>query len=152
MLLTQLLPAIAAVARDRKLSLVAASVAISYAVFGVFLAAAKIFAQPVVASAIYSGSHIWVQLVFTPLLAGWSILVGIAISTRSADVRTAQQLSVLASLPPLVVVALITFNVIHASLAVTIGLAVALLVIDRFGWRAVAALFDRERLVTGGRG
>ena len=127
------------------------TVAISYAVFGVFLAAAALFAQPVVATAIFSGSHIWVQLVFTPLLAGWSILVGIAISTRSADVRTAQQLSVLASLPPLVVVGLITFNVIHASAGVTVGLAVALLVVDRFGWRAVAAMFDRERLVTGGR-
>ncbi len=127
------------------------TVAISYAVFGVFLAAAAIFAEPAVASAIYSGSHILVQLVFTPLLAGWSILVGIAISTRSADVRTAQQLSVLASLPPLVVVGLMTFNVIHASLGITVGLAVALLVIDRFGWRAVAAMFDRERLVTGGR-
>ena len=127
------------------------TVAISYAVFGIFLTAARIFAQPIVASAIYSGSHIWVQLVFTPLLAGWSILVGIAISTRSADVRTAQQLSVLANLPPLVVVGLITFNVFHASAGITVAMAVALLVIDRFGWRAVAAMFDRERLVTGGR-
>ena len=128
------------------------TIAISYAVFGIFLAAAATFAQPAVATAIFSGSHIWIQLLFTPLLAGWSILVGIAISTRSADVRTAQQLSVLASLPPLAVVALITFNVIHASRGITIGLAVALLVVDGFGWRAVAAMFDRERLVTGRRG
>ena len=55
-----------------------------------------------------------VQLLFTPLLAGWSIWVGIAISARSSDVRVAQQLSVLASLPPLAIVALMQFNVITA--------------------------------------
>ena len=47
-----------------------------------------------------------IQLLFTPLLAGWAIWVGIAVSTRSADVRVAQQLGTLASLPPLVVLAL----------------------------------------------
>jgi hypothetical protein len=51
-----------------------------------------------------------VQLVFTPLLAGWSVWIGIAI-----------------------------------------GLAAALLAVDALGWRAVAAMFDRERLITGTR-
>ena len=81
-------------------------------IFGIFLAAAALFAHPVIASAIYSGTHVLVQLLFTPLLAGWSIWVGIAISARSTDVRVAQQLSVLASLPPLAIVALISLNVI----------------------------------------
>jgi hypothetical protein len=40
--------------------------------------------------------HLLVQLLFTPLLAGWSIWVGIARSVRSSDVRVAQQLGVLA--------------------------------------------------------
>jgi hypothetical protein len=48
--------------------------------------------------------------VFTPLLAGWSVWIGIAI-----------------------------------------GLAAALLAVDALGWRAVAAMFDRERLITGTR-
>jgi hypothetical protein len=44
-----------------------------------------------------------------------------------------------------------TLNVITPSTAVALGLAVALLAVDGFGWRAVAAMFDRERLITGAR-
>jgi len=88
---------------------------------------------------------------FTPLLAGWSIWVGIAISARSTDIRVAQQLSVFASIPPLAVVALMQFKVITPSTGLALALAAALLIVDVLGWRAVAAMFDRERLVTGVR-
>jgi ABC-2 type transport system permease protein len=100
---------------------------------------------------VFEGSHLLVQLLFTPLLAGWSIWADIAISARSADVRAAQQLGVLASLPPLVIVALMSFNVIVPTLGLALGLAGALLIVDALGWRAVAAMFDRERLITGTR-
>jgi hypothetical protein len=69
---------------------------IAYMVFGIFLVAAALFAHPVIVSAIYAGTHLLVQLLFTPLLAGWGVWVGIAVSARSTDVRLAQQLSVLA--------------------------------------------------------
>jgi ABC-2 type transport system permease protein len=59
------------------------------------------------------------------------------------------QLSVLGSMPPLVIVALMSLNVITVSTALAIGLAAALLAIDLLAWRVVAAMFDRERLVTG---
>lgn len=126
-------------------------VSFAYTIFGIFLAAAALFAQPGIASAVFEGSHLLVQLLFTPLLAGWSIWVGIAISARSADVRVAQQLGVFASLPPLAIVALMSLNVITPSTGLALGLAGALLLVDGLGWRAVAAMFDRERLVTGGR-
>ncbi len=125
---------------------------ISYAVFGIFLAIAGLFAHHAVDSAIYAGAHVLVQLLFTPLLAGWAIWVGIAVSARSADVRVAQQLSVLGSTPPLAIVALVSLNVVTVSTALAIGLAAALLAIDLLAWRVVAAMFDRERLVTGGPG
>ncbi|HEY4452944.1 MAG TPA: ABC transporter permease subunit, partial [Pseudonocardiaceae bacterium] len=124
---------------------------VAYAIFGIFLACAAIFAAPAIASAVFDGSHLLVQLLFTPLLAGWSIWIGIAVSTRVTDVRAAQQLGVLSSLPPLVVVALLSLNVIPASLGLALGLAAALLIIDGLAWRAVASMFDRERLVTGQR-
>ena len=109
-------------------------------------------ARPVgVASAVFERSHLLVQLLFTPLLASWSIWAGIAISARSVDVRAAQQLGTLASLPPLAIVALMSLNVITPTLGLALGLAAALLVVDVLGWRAVAAMFDRERLVTGTR-
>ena len=120
-------------------------------VLGIFPAAAALFAHPVIASAIYAGTHVLVKLWFTPLLAGWGIWVGIAVSARSTDVRAAQQLSVLGTLPLLAILALISLNVITVSTALAIGLAAALLAVDLLAWRAVAAVFDRERLITGTR-
>jgi ABC-type Na+ efflux pump permease subunit len=125
---------------------------VAYAVFGIFLAVAALFAHPVIVSAIYAGTHVLVQFLFTPLLAGWAIWVGIAVSTRSTDVRVAQQLSVLGSFPPLIIVALMSLNVISESTALAVGLGAALLAFDLIAWRVVAAMFDRERLVIGRRG
>jgi len=62
------------------------------------------------------------------------------------DVRAAAQLSALASLLMIAVPSLIAFNVIHATLALAVGLAAALLLLDGLGWRIVAVMFDRERL------
>ena len=124
---------------------------IAYTIFGIFLGAAALFAHPVIASAIYAGTHVLVQLVFTPLLAGWAVWVGIAVSTRSTDVRVAQQLSMLGSVPPLALLALMSLNVITVSTGLAVGLAAALLAVDLLAWRVVAAMFDRERLVTGSR-
>jgi ABC-type transport system involved in multi-copper enzyme maturation permease subunit len=70
------------------------SVAIAYAVYALFLACVGLFAPPAVASSLLRGPDLLAQLVFTPLLAGWSIWVGIAISARSSDLRVAQQLGV----------------------------------------------------------
>jgi ABC-type transport system involved in multi-copper enzyme maturation permease subunit len=127
------------------------ALAIAYVIFGIFLGAAVLFAHPVITSAIFERNHLLVQLLFTPLVAGWAIWVGIAISSRMSDVRAAQQLSVLASLPPVALLALMSLNVITPSLGLAVGLAAAFLLIDGLAWRVVAGMFDRERLVTGGR-
>jgi ABC-2 type transport system permease protein len=135
----------------KALAVAVPTLAIAYAIFGIFLVVAKLFAHPGIDSAIFAGTHVLVQLLFTPLLAGWSIWVGIAISARSSDIRAAQQLSIFASLPPLAIIALMQFKVITPSTGLALALAAALLIIDALGWRAVAAIFDRERLITGTR-
>jgi len=127
------------------------SLAVSYAVYAFFLACVELFAHPAVASALLRSPELVAQLLFTPLLAGWSIWVGMAISARSSDVRVAQQLGMLASLPSVAVTSLIAFNVIHATLGLALGLAAALLVLDGLGWRITSATFDRERLIAGTR-
>lgn len=124
---------------------------VAYAIFGIFLGVVALFAYPAVTSAVFEPDHLLVQLLFTPLVAGWSIWVGIAISTRMNDVRAAQQLSALASLPPIAVMALMSFNVIAPSLGLALGIAAGLLLIDALAWRVVATMFDRERLVAGRR-
>jgi hypothetical protein len=80
-----------------------------------------------------------------------SIWVGIGISTRSSDVRVAQQLSLLGCLPAVVLTSLVAFDVIHATVGLALGLGAALLIADALGWRIVSPLFDRERLITGTR-
>ena len=58
---------------------------------------------------VWQAQNFLAQALFSPLLARWAIWVGIAISARSSDVRVAQQLGTLASLPPLAIVALIEY-------------------------------------------
>jgi hypothetical protein len=125
---------------------------IAYTIFGIFLGTAALFARPVIASAIYAGTHVLVQLLFTPLLAGWAVWVGIAVSVRATDVRVAQQLSMLGSVPPLTILALMSLNVITTSTGLAVGLAAALLAVDLLAWPVVAEMFDPERFVTGRRG
>ena len=135
----------------KALAVLIPSVAVSYFVYGVFLACVGLFARPGVAPALIRGPDILAQLVFTPLLAAWSIWIGIAISARSSDVRVAQQVGTLASLPSIAVTTLIALNVIHATLGLALALGAVLLLADRLGWRIVSAMFDRERLITGSR-
>ncbi len=127
------------------------SLVVAYAVFALFLACTGLFAQPTVAAALIQLPDLVAQVLFTPLLALWSIWVGIGISARSSDIRVAQQLGVLASLPPVLLVVLVALNVIPPTLGLAVGLAVVLLVLDGLGWRITSRLFDRERLVTGSR-
>jgi ABC-type transport system involved in multi-copper enzyme maturation permease subunit len=125
------------------------SVVIAYAVFGVFLVLVWILAQPSVASALIQPSDLLAQVVFTPLLAAWSIWVGLAISSRSSDARVAQQLALLASLPAVILTLLIAIDVIHPTLRLAAICAALLVVLDALGWRVASRLFDRERLITG---
>jgi ABC-type transport system involved in multi-copper enzyme maturation permease subunit len=124
------------------------SVVVAYAVFALFVAIVEFFARAAVASAVIQGPDLLAQLLFTPLLASWSIWVGIAISARSSDPRTATQISVLMSLPTVAVTTLIALNVIPATLGIAVGFGAALLVLVLVGWRVVSVIFDPERLIT----
>jgi ABC-2 type transport system permease protein len=134
----------------KALAVLVPTLVISYLAFLVYLACA-LFAHPSVTSAVFASSHLLILLLFTPLLASCSIWAGIAISTRSSDVRVAQSLGTFASFPPLVLTGLILFNVIPQTFGLILGLAAALLVFAGLGWRLVSATFNRERLVSGAR-
>jgi len=124
------------------------SVAVAYAVFAFFIAIVEVFAAPGVASGLVQAPDVVAQIVFTPLLVTWSIWVGMAISARSSDLRTAGQVSILVSLPTVAVTSLIAFNVIPSNLRVALAFGIGLVVLDRLGWRAATLVFDRERLIT----
>jgi ABC-type transport system involved in multi-copper enzyme maturation permease subunit len=124
---------------------------VSYVVYGLFVGFALLFAPPGLAPALLRGSDIAAQVVLTPLLAALSTWISIAVSTRVMDTRVAQQLSLLANLPLVLLTSLIAFEVIPIN-TVPLGPAIALLVVaDVVGWRLLVPLFDRERLITGSR-
>ncbi len=126
------------------------TVALAYTVFGLFLAAVALFARAPVAAAVFrQGPTLLALFLFAPLLAGWAIVVGLAVSVRANEVRVAQQLGTLASLPIVGVVGLLALNVIHPTFTAAALFGVGLLAIDARALRIVARMFDRERLVTG---
>jgi ABC-type Na+ efflux pump permease subunit len=125
------------------------AIGVSYLMFGVFVAITQFAAASPVATAVLHAPQLPAALVFIPLLAGWAIWVGLAISARATDTRVAQQLATLASLPPVAVAALMSFDVVSPTLPVVAALAGGLLVIDGLACFAVAQAFDRERLITG---
>ena len=125
------------------------SLVVAYAVYGLFLACVELLADPAVVSALIRLPDLLAQLVFTPLLAGWSIWVATLISTRSNDIRVAQQFAILASLPSIAVTTLVGFNVVPVSFVTGLVAVVALVLLNWIGWRLVSATFDRERLIIG---
>jgi len=106
------------------------SMAIAYLIYIAFLACVELFApakrrfgpdpRPGLARS---------TPVHTPpgVLVLW---IGIAISNRTHDVRTAAQLALLASLPSVLLTSLIAFDVIRPTVGLALTFAAALLVID----------------------
>jgi ABC-type transport system involved in multi-copper enzyme maturation permease subunit len=127
------------------------AIALGYLIFGVFLAITQLAAASPVAAAVRHAPQLPAALVFIPLLSAWAIWVGLAISTMVTDTRVAQQLTVLGSLPPVAVAALMSFQVISPTFDLIAALAGGLLAVDCAACLVVARLFDRERLITGAR-
>lgn len=127
------------------------SLVVSFGVYAAIVGCMEVFAQPAVAAALLHGTQILAQIVFTPLLACWSIWVGISISTRSADLRVAQQLGMLANVPSVVVTSAIAVNGIPATLGLAAVAAAVLLLLDGSGWRLASEALDRERLILSAR-
>ncbi len=127
------------------------SVGIAYVIYFIAAITLRFGASHAVSSVIWHPPQMLAQILFTPLLALWSIWVGIGISTRASDVRVAQQLATLAGLPLLGFTSLISFQLIKPSVPLAIGLALALVLVDVVAWRVVSGLFDPERLITGHR-
>jgi ABC-2 type transport system permease protein len=126
------------------------SVALCYTIYGLFLLAIEFFARSDVASAIFhDGPTLLALFLLAPLVAGWSVIVGMAVSVRASEVRVAQQLGMLASLPMIALILLLAVGVLHPTFIVAIEFAMGILALDVGALRIVARMFDRERLVTG---
>ena len=120
----------------------------AYALFALFVIVVRLFAVGEVVSLVLQPAIVVAIALFAPLLAAFSIWVGLAISARSSDIRVAQQLAALAMLPMVGVVWLFAFRVVTPTLTVAVAGALLLAFLDLGAWRIVSSFFDRERLLT----
>ena len=132
----------------KALAAIVPTVAIAYALYLAYVLVVRSSAIPAVVDVVWQPSQVLAVALFSPLLATFSIWVGLAISARSSDVRVAQQLAALAMLPVLGLTALFTFRVIQPTVTVAVIGALILVVFDAGAWRVVSAMFDRERILT----
>ena len=135
----------------KALAVLLPSTAIAYLAYATFVAVVLLFAQPGVAGAILGLPEVVAQVLLTPALGFLVIWIGVAVSTRMSDIRVAQQITLLGSLPLLVVTSLLAFDTIHLTTGIAVALVSVLVALDAAGWRLVSRLFDRERLIAGVR-
>jgi ABC-2 type transport system permease protein len=125
---------------------------LSYGGFVLFLGAVALFAKPAISSATFGqGALVLALFLLAPLLAGWAIAVGMIASVKATDVRVAQQLGTLVSLPPVLFILMLATGVIHLNYVITVIVSMALLLIDYGAFRIVARMMIPERLVVVSR-
>jgi len=146
-------PILATPVADRELlagkaiAAVVPAVAISWALFAVYVGLAQVFAPQLVVRQIWTPSQAVAMGLLAPALAAFAILVGIRISLRASDFRVAQQLAVLASLPLIGFVALVTFRALRPSAGLYLAAAATVTAMDAACWRLCLRRFSRERLL-----
>lgn len=132
----------------KALAAVVPAVAIAWLLFAAYAAVTVFAAPPGIGAAVLAPEQIVGQVLLAPVLAGFAIVAGMLASLRSTDIRVAQQLAALASLPVMALVALASFRVVEPSVSLYAGLAALVAAIDIAGWRLVVRLFNAERLLT----
>jgi len=132
----------------KALAAILPAIVLAWLLFALFQLIARLGGNRLVIDRISRPEEFAAQIALVPVLAVFAIWVGMAISARSTDIRVAQQLSGLATLPAVGLVALVSYGVITPGVSSDVGVALILAAIDVVGWRATVRLFDRERLLT----
>ena len=124
------------------------AVGLSWLLYAGYLAFAAGVGKTVALHEMATGTEVFAEAVLAPTLAGYSIILGLLISARSTDIRVAQQLSALATLPLLAVVAITSFQVTGRGPGFYIAASAVVLVIDASGLVLATRAFSRERLLS----
>jgi ABC-type transport system involved in multi-copper enzyme maturation permease subunit len=124
------------------------AIGLSWLLYVGYLAFAVVIGKSVALHEMATGTQLFAEAVLAPTLAGYSTILGLLFSARSSDVRVAQQLSVLASLPLLVVVAISSFQVAGKGPGFYVAASAVVLVVDAVGLVLATRAFSRERLLS----
>jgi len=136
----------------KALAATAPAIVIAWTFFALYALTVRIFAAAPVADELWQPHWFVAQLLITPALSVLAIVVGMAVSVRSSDIRVAQQLSALALVPVIVALSLVSTNVVAPSVKVFVYAFFLLVALDRIMWRTAVRLFDRERLIARSAG
>lgn len=124
------------------------AVAVTWATFAVFAAGVALWGQPGVFSLVMNGPACLVVALIAPLVAILGLSLGILVSSRVNDPRTAQQVSVIVILP-LVALSVSQLKGLLSLTAPVVLLAVAVLALaDLLVVRVGVVFFERERILT----
>jgi ABC-type Na+ efflux pump permease subunit len=124
------------------------AVGLSWLLYAAYLGLAVAIGKTVVLHQMATGTQVVAEVVLAPTLAGYSIILGLLISARSSDIRVAQQLSALATLPLLVLAGVTSFQVGGQGTGFYVAASAIVLVVDALGLRLATRAFSRERLLS----
>jgi ABC-2 type transport system permease protein len=129
------------------LAIVVPTVAASFTIFVVYMAAVVFVAAGEVREAMLEWTWSFGFFLLAPALAAFSTLVGIAFSARAKDIRVAEHLSGLVLLPCMFPIMLVVTDTIPATALTWLVFTGIVVGLDVLLWRTALKAFDRERAV-----
>ena len=130
------------------ISAVVPAVGATWACYGLFLAISYFIVSPVVWLAAANATWLTAMLVIGPLLAVFSVFIGVVVSSRVNDTRVAQQFGGLLVLPVVAFGIAQTAGVIFLSQAGFIAAAAVLAAADVAAYYVAVGLFQRDQILT----
>lgn len=124
------------------------AVLMAWLLFAVYVGAVRLAASEPVVESVWQPGWFAAQVLLAPLLGAFAIIAGMAISARSSDIRVAQQLGGLVTLPVIGGLAAVSYGAVAPSVDLFLAVAAAVATVDALGWRGLTRVFDRERLLT----
>jgi len=120
----------------------------SWLSYGVLVLGASIVTSPAIVGYVTSSIWIFITVTISPLLTIFSITSAVIISSRINDIRAAQFLSGLVTLPIVGISLLQVFNKLQITWTVVIASMVVILVIDILTFLLLIVVFDRESILS----
>jgi ABC-2 type transport system permease protein len=124
------------------------AVALSFAGFVAYVAAAIMLARPGVAAILFVPRSLAVVFLLGPLAALSALQLAVVVSSRVNDARSAQQIGALIILPIAALLVAQVMGRLQLTLPVILAIALILLAINAVLMWIGIALFDRESILT----
>jgi ABC-2 type transport system permease protein len=132
----------------KALSALIPSVLLCWVSFGLLLILVQGTLKPAAVAALDLPFWISLILLWTPLMAGASTLLGVAISSRSRDARAAQQLGGLVVLPVVLLVLAFAMKLLEFTLVVLVSGVIIGVIANALLLYLALKIFQRETILT----